>query len=108
MRFEPVRQNIVWLGAGLALTIAAAGCTTPGGLKPGQADNWGEANRQTFAAQIINPAPEYDTAFASSSGDHAAQAIERYRTDKIKQPIHQSLSSVGSKGGAGASASGGN
>ena len=100
MRFEPRR-----VVGGLALALAAAGCTSPGDLKMGQADNWGEANRQTFAAQVINPSPEYDTPLAASSGEHAAQAIERYRTDKVKQPVHQSLSTVGSKGGSGSGAS---
>ena len=97
--------------AALALGLLAglAGCTSTGDLKLGAADNWGEANRQTFAAQIINPAPEYTEPFAPSSGAQAAQAIERYRTDKIKQPERQSLSNIGSgaKGGTGAS-SGGN
>ena len=104
-----MRSKHICAAASAALILGAAGCTTPGDLKPGQADNWGEANRQTFAAQIINPAPEYDTAVPPSSGEHAAQAIERYRTDKIKQPLHQSLSTVGNKSGSGAAAAtGGN
>ena len=105
MRFEQIRA-----AAGAALILGAAGCTSPGDLKLGQADNWGEANRQTFAAQVINPSPEYDTALAPSSGEHAAQAVERYRSDKVKQPVKQSLSSVGSKSGtgSGSSPSGGN
>ena len=91
----------------LGLAVSAAGCTSAGGLKQSRADNWGEAYRQTLAAQIINPEPEYDTAFAASSGAKAAQAIERYRTDKVKQPAKQSLSTIGQgKGAAGASASG--
>ena len=104
MRSEHIRA-----AASAALILGAAGCTSPGDLKLGQADNWGEANRQTFAAQIINPAPEYDTAVPASSGEHAAQAVERYRTDKVKRPVHQSLSTVGNKSGGGAAAaSGGN
>ena len=103
MRFELMR-----MAATAALVFGAAACTSPGDLKMGQADNWGEANRQTFAAQIINPSPEYDTAVAPSSGEHAAQAVERYRTDKVKQPVHQSLSKVGSGNSSSASSSGGN
>ena len=103
MTFERIRIALV-----LGLAVSAAGCTSSGGLKQSRADNWGEAYRQTLAAQIINPAPEYDTAFAASSGAKAAQAIERYRTDKVKQPVKQSLSDIGQqgKGSSGASASG--
>ena len=34
----------------------------------------------------IDPVPTYDTAVPVSSGDKANKAIERYRTDKVKQP----------------------
>lgn len=51
---------------------------------PGDA-SFGEANRQTMMAQVVNPDPEYDGEMATS-GDHAAQAVERYRTDAVKQP----------------------
>ena len=103
MTFDRIRLAVV-----LGLAVSAAGCTSDGGLKQGRADNWGEAYRQTLAAQIINPAPEYDTPFVASSGAKAAQAIERYRTDKVKQPVKQSLSDIGQqgKGSAGSSASG--
>ena len=103
MTFKRIQIALV-----IGLAISAAGCTSTGGLKQSRADNWGEAYRQTLAAQIINPAPEYDTPFAASSGAKAAQAIERYRTDKVKQPAKQSLSDIGQqgKGSSGASASG--
>ena len=94
------------IAGGFGGLLVLAGCTSSGELKLGAEDNWGEANRQTFAAQIINPNPEYADAFAPANGAHAAQAIERYRTDKVKQPERQSLSDIG-KGGTGVS-SGGN
>ena len=96
------------IALGITLLACTAGCTSTGELKLGQADNWGEANRQTFAAQIINPAPEYADAFAPHDGSHAAQAIERYRTDKVKAPERQSLSDIGKsgKGGSGGSPGG--
>lgn len=49
-------------------------------------DNFGEANRQTFAAQVIDPDPQYDTLVPETSADHAGQATERYRKDKVKRP----------------------
>ena len=51
-----------------------------------KADNWGEANRQTMLAQIVDPLPRYDTQVPETSGEHAAKAAERYRMDKVKQP----------------------
>lgn len=96
----------------LGLAGCLAGCASAGGggLQLGKADNFGEAYRQTLAAQIINPAPEYDSQVALSSGARAAAALERYRTDMVKQPVHQNTSTVGSKNGGStdASASSGN
>jgi hypothetical protein len=53
--------------------------------EPKDAAQFGEPNRQTLMAQVIDPDPQYDQP-ATSSGDHAAQAVERYRTDKVKKP----------------------
>lgn len=90
-----------------AVLLALGGCTTPGGLAAGE-DNFGEAYRQTLQAQIIDPAPEYDTPFGQTSGAQVAGAIERYRTGKVKQPAGSAISSVGRASGGGASASSGN
>lgn len=98
--------------------LALAACTGLDGSTLGvnQPDNFGEANRQTFAAQVIDPAPVYDDVLIGGSGDKAAQAIERYRTDKVKQPERQRITKIGGSGGgssdsgsgAGGSPSGGN
>lgn len=99
MRTEPGRIRILILAAPLLL----AGCVTDGAGEGLAQDNWGEANRQTMAAQIIDPAPHYDYAVPESSGAHAAAAIERYRTDKVKQPdkVRTTTSITGSGGGSG-------
>lgn len=91
---------------GLSGCMAGCASTSGGGLKLGKEDNWGEAYRQTFAAQIINPAPEYADPVPLSSGARAVAALERYRTGTVKQPAHQSLSDVGSKSGGSSGASG--
>ncbi|MFC4293526.1 hypothetical protein ACFO0A_00480 [Novosphingobium tardum] len=74
------------LAAGAVLALA--GCT---GWDPrtGKIEDagWGEANRQTIAAQVIDPDPQYEYVDPETSGLHAAQAIERYRTDRVKQPV---------------------
>lgn len=92
-----------------AVLLALGGCMTPGGLPAGQ-DNFGEAYRQTLQAQIIDPAPEYDTPFGQTSGAQVAGAIERYRTGKVKAPAGQGISTIGRNtgGSGGASTSSGN
>lgn len=81
---------------GAALLSLLAGCTGGPNGQPymGGPDNFGEANRQTLAAQVIDPAPAYDTAVPESHGEHAAQAIERYRTDKVKKPDRTKTSNL--------------
>ena len=81
-----------------------AGCTTSQSMKHGADDEgWGEANRQTMAAQIIDPAPQYDYAVPETSGEHVADAIQRYRDDKVKRPERVKTSNVSTGGGGGGS-----
>ncbi|WP_369026671.1 hypothetical protein [Qipengyuania sp. RANM35] len=62
--------------------------------RPGDAA-FGEANRQTMMAQVVNPDPVYEDDMVTS-GDHAAQAVERYRKDAVKQP--ETISTTESSG----------
>lgn len=92
-----------------AIAVSLAGCASTGGsgLSQSKPDNFGEASRQTFAAQIINPNPEYADAVPTTAGSQVAAAIERYRTGKVKQPISQRTSQIGNQsGGAGGAAPG--
>lgn len=72
----------------LALSIAASGCASieDKELVGYQDPGFGEANRATFAAMVVNPDPQYDDPIPPTSAEHAAQAIERYRNDQVKQP----------------------
>lgn len=84
----------------LIMTIFVAGCAaTGGGGRLAQRDNWGEANRQTMAAQIIDPAPVYDAPM-TTSGTQVAGALERYRTGQVKQPERQKTSKISTSGGS--------
>lgn len=104
-----MRSDRILAGLAVSAVLGLSGCATPGALAPGQ-DNFGEAVRQTMAAQIIDPAPEYDTPFAQTSGAQVAGAIERYRTGTVKQPASQGISAIGrqSGGSGGAPAASGN
>ncbi len=88
--------------AAASLGLALCGCAATTNLlqSPGDA-TFGEANRQTMMAQVVDPDPKYD-APAVSSGEHAASAVERYRTDKVYQPETQQTTS-GTSGSSGSS-----
>jgi type IV pilus biogenesis protein CpaD/CtpE len=78
--------------AAIALLPLVASCASVPPITEQDGDApFGEANRQTMMAQVVNPDPVYDEP-AVTSGDHAAQAIERYRTDAVKEP--ESVSST--------------
>lgn len=99
MRIKNVRD----LAAAMALALVA-GCASTGGLaRTAPADNWGEANRQTMAAQIIDPSPDYGDAPMTTSGDQVAAAINRYRSGQVKKPERVKTSTIGSSGSSGSS-----
>lgn len=92
MRIEP--KALVSLGA-LALALPSAGCTATGELPGWELDHgWGEANRATMAAQVIDPNPEYENPIPETSADHAVDAIDRYREGNVKQPERVSTTEI--------------
>jgi len=65
--------------AALTLGALAAGCT------PTDA-TFGNAVRQTMAAQVVNPDPQYENPIPTTEAAKAGAAVDRYRTDKVKKP----------------------
>ena len=88
------RLILVAVAGGLALSGCAS--THTGMLEPIDPADFGEANRQTYAAMVIDPDPQYAEPLATSA-EHAADAIERYRSDEVKQP--ESIRSTEAVGG---------
>lgn len=81
MNSKKILSAAIILGAAGSL----AGCATHSVFEqPGDAA-WGEANRQTMMAQVVDPTPVYDEPMVTS-GDHAADAVSRYRNDNVKEP----------------------
>ena len=79
--------------------LLLAGCASYGNLDGAyDPDAFGEANRQTYAAMIVNPEPEYDTDMTTSA-EKTNAAIDRYRNDAVKQP--DSIESTSTPGGGG-------
>ena len=92
-----MRINNLAVCAGLAVLLGGCATMTPAGKT--EATTFGEAKNMTMAAQIIDPDPQYEFLDPVTSGLHAAQAAERYRTDKVKRPerISSTISSSGAK-----------
>ncbi|WP_340587345.1 hypothetical protein [Erythrobacter alti] len=83
-----------------AASVLLAGCASTYSAKSGFFDpeDFGEANRQTFAAQVVNPDPVY-TKPIETSAESAAAAAERVRTRTVIQPQAEGTTSIGSGGG---------
>lgn len=95
MNIDPKRLALVALGI-----VALSGCTIDpktGDLVPPKPE-LGEASRQTFLAQVVDPDPRYE-APATSSGVQAARALEAYRKGTVEEP--QAPSPTVSMGGSG-------
>jgi type IV pilus biogenesis protein CpaD/CtpE len=93
-----------------AFALAAlSGCTfdpQTGHIVPVQPE-LGEASKQTFAAQVVDPDPHYP-APATVSGDQTARAVEAYREGKVKEPKAQrATSGLSGSGSGGSGGSGG-
>lgn len=95
MNIERAMPKVLLLSA-LALTLSA--CETAWHAEQGAAE-FGEANRQTYAAMVINPDPVYDEPLATSA-EKASDAVQRYREDAVKQP-ESIRSTEGAQGGGG-------
>jgi type IV pilus biogenesis protein CpaD/CtpE len=81
-----------------AAALLLAGCEHGIGKDAAAASSFGEANRQTMMAQVVDPDPQYDEPLTTHA-EHAGQAVDRYRKDKVKKPDRTS-STVGSGGGS--------
>lgn len=71
----------------VAATLAASACTnTDGRLDLSQDDpTWGDANRATMAAQVIDPSPHYDNPIPPTSASNAVRAIDAYRAGEVEE-----------------------
>lgn len=84
--------------AALAALPLLAGCEHGIGKSAEAASSFGEANRQTMMAQVVDPDPQYDKPLETSA-EHTGQAADRYRKDKVKKP-DKVRSTIGGGGGS--------
>ncbi|WP_162789422.1 hypothetical protein [Altererythrobacter sp. ZODW24] len=77
------------------LVVGLAGCQAGSDIGAFNDPGFGEANRQTMAAQVVNPDPVYDRDIPATSADHAADAVDRYNNDQVKQPERTDTRSTG-------------
>lgn len=80
----------------LAPAILLAGCASYYSASSGMLDeaDFGEANRQTYAAMVVNPDPVYTEPMVTSA-ESAADAAERYRNGAVLQPQAEDTTSIG-------------
>ena len=67
----------------------------------------GTAAKANYAAQIVEPDPQYDSAMVAN-GAQTAGAQERYRKGSVKKPVGVKTTSGGSGSGSGSGSSGSN
>ena len=84
---------VAGMGAGTGLLLSACAATNSFAAGPIDPEAFGEANRQTYAAMIANPDPQYDEP-ATASAEAAAEAAERVREGRVKQPERVSTRAV--------------
>ncbi|WP_202131750.1 hypothetical protein [Aurantiacibacter rhizosphaerae] len=87
------------------LTLSAsllAGCASTYSAQSGILDpeDFGEANRQTYAAMIVNPDPVY-TEPMETSAQSAADAVERVREREVIVTTAEDTTSISGGGGGG-------
>ena len=99
MNSRPLPRVVVLSALG---ALALPGCAGDYSANVGAIDHaaFGEANRQTFAAMIVDPDPVYEEPLETSA-EHAADAVERYRERAVVQPVAEDTTSVSGGGGGG-------
>lgn len=89
-------MNTRFLSAATAAALLSlTGCAQSILTDEPNAAAFGEPNRQTMAAQVVNPDPEYDTLVPAGSAQRAADAVERYNEGAVKEPSHVPSTSPG-------------
>lgn len=102
MRIETTRGLLL-----AATAVALAGCTNADGrFDLSQTDpSWGEANRATMAAQVVDPAPEYADPIPPTSASNAVRAIDAYRDGRVEEVEDVSTTDIGGGSGGGSGGS---
>lgn len=98
----PIDRKLA-IAAPLVLMLGACEHNVYEGAHP--ASNFGDANRMTMMAQVIDPDPHYAEPMQTSA-EHAAQAVDRVRKDQVKKP-ERVRATQGVGGGSGGSGGGG-
>ncbi len=90
-----IKHPVFALATGLASVTLLSACTP-------NDTTLGGAVRHNYAAQVIEPEPEYAEDM-TATGETNQAAVERYRTDNIKQPARETTTQRISRSGGGGS-----
>ena len=80
-----IKASHILFAGGAAIALGA--CTNADG-RPDLAQydpSWGEANRATMAAQVVDPSPEYDSPIPPTSASNAVRAADAYREGQVEE-----------------------
>lgn len=93
-----MRHGILTIGLA---ALALSGCASVVHQEASEVDpTFGRALRQNIAAQVADPAPNYDyTNPPASGGERTALAQDRYNKGQVTQPVAQATSAVSGGGG---------
>jgi hypothetical protein len=75
-------------------TLAFAGCTSVDA-------GFGSSVRTNIVVQTVEPEVNYAGPLASTDGQKAGAAVDRYRTDKVTQPRGIRTTNIGQSGAGG-------
>lgn len=87
---------IIWSSV---LLVGLAGCYPE--YQP-ENHGMGDSVVHNVAEQVVNPQPEMTIAPTNLNGNRAASAYSRYESDRVIQPVGQSISGMGASGSGGA------
>jgi hypothetical protein len=80
--------------AGMGMVLVVSGCQTPPTFGEPE-ETYGAAVRHNIAVQTVNPDPQNKLTPPAHDAARAAKSMERYKTDKVKQPVEIRTSDVG-------------
>lgn len=92
--------TIIWSSA---LILGLAGCYPE--YQP-EDHGMGDSIVHNVAEQVVNPEPDKSIAPTNLEGNRAAASYSRYQSDRVIQPVGETISNIGGGTGAGAAPGG--
>jgi type IV pilus biogenesis protein CpaD/CtpE len=92
-----MKTAIAYTVAAIAVAAMLSACSDT--LPLNQPDGFGNAVRHNIEAQVVNPNPKPESGPIPMNGNRAGIAMQRYESDKVKEPKSMSTSGINVLGG---------